>query len=371
MTVEVHGFCDERFAPMRDAFVANFEAGDEIGASLALTHQGKPVVDLWAGHADPGQGRLWDENTIVPVASTTKIMATISILLLIDRGLIDLDAPVSRYWPAFAQGGKAAVTVRDLLSHQAGMPSLNPPISYGLLHDPEALADRLAAEPHWFEGRKVVCYHGHTYGLLVGELVRRIDGRPFRQFFLEELAHRAGADIQIGLTSTAELLRLATVRMPDNVAYPEGLARQVMSTFVDFDHKTWTFQSSADPGGSGMANGRSIARICAIPAMRGQLDGVRYLSADLVDQVGLEQAYGHCPLMGWIRWGLGFGLHSKEFPAPSESCFHWGGFGGSWGVMDPVAGVSLGYAPNNFLFAPVDPRLVRIGRALRQVLGAL
>ena len=126
MTIEIHGFCEDRFSPLRDAFVGNFEAGRELGASLAVTWQGRMVVDLWGGWADLEMTRPWQADTIVPVASTTKVMSTLIGLWMVDRGLIELDAPVARYWPEFAEGGKAAVTIRDAFSHQAGRPGLRP-----------------------------------------------------------------------------------------------------------------------------------------------------------------------------------------------------------------------------------------------------
>jgi CubicO group peptidase (beta-lactamase class C family) len=194
MTVEVQGFCDERFQPLKDAFVANFDAGLELGASLAVTYRGKTVVDLWAGWADPETSRPWQEDTIVDIASTTKMAAALCALILVDRGLLALDEPVARYWPEFAEGGKAAVTVREALSHQAGVPGLVPAIPMEMTWDFEAFTTRLAAEPHWFEGQRRVAYHAFTYNTLIGGLIRRADGRPPRQFFIEEIAVPADLD---------------------------------------------------------------------------------------------------------------------------------------------------------------------------------
>ena len=150
MTTQIHGVCDQRFQPLKDAFQANFDTGLELGASLALTYQGKTVVDLWAGWADLERTRPWERDTLVRVCSTAKIAAILSLLMLIDRGLVELDAPVARYWPDFAQGGKGGVTIRDALTHQGGVPGFDPPVSRDLLLDWDAAAARLAAEPHWF-----------------------------------------------------------------------------------------------------------------------------------------------------------------------------------------------------------------------------
>ncbi len=374
--MEIHGFCDDQFLPLKEAFLANFEGGLELGASLAVTHRGKMVVDLWGGYADPEETRPWQENTIVSVTSTTKIMVTIAALMLIDRGLLELDAPIVRYWPEFAAGGKAAVTVRDALTHQAGVPGFVPPVPFEAVRDWLGIAARLAAEPHWFDGRKVVCYHNLTYGFLVGELIRRVDGRQPSQFFREEIAQKVGADFQIGLTSTNDVFRLAVPRGP---AGPEdvhvlkgvGVPGQVIASIGPRDRSSWESLSVDAPSVNGFGNARSIARVCAIIAQNGELDGRRYLSKQMVEQAGTEQVYGQCPLLGWTRWGLGLGMHSKEFPAPSSTCLHWGGWGGSWGVMDPKAGVSLGYAPNHFIVNAVDPRHKGLGLALRKLLPAL
>ncbi len=375
--MEIQGFCNDRFLPLKDAFRENFDAGLELGASLALTHRGKLVVDLWAGFANPEKSRPGQEDTIVYVASTTKMMVTIATLMLIDRGLLDLDAPVARYWPEFAQGGKAAVTVRDALTHQAGVPGFDPPVAYDALHDWTGITAHLAAEAHWFEGRRVICYHALTYGFVLGELIRRADGRRPAQFFREEIARPLGADFQIGLTSKSDLERVAVPQDVNPPAFAEGLAERVMNCVGPVDWTSWARLSADIPSTNGFGNGRSIAKVCAIMAMGGELNGQRFMSAKLVDQAATEQAYGQCALMGWIRLGLGFGLHADFFPAPSPSCFHWGGYGGSWGLMDPKTGISLGYAPSNLTndvtdeSIGLDPRLNRFSVALAPLLAEL
>src|ERR1700722_14450596 len=144
MTDEIHGFCEDRFAPLKDAFIGNFEAGRELGASLAVTWQGRMVVDLWGGWADPQRTMPWRKDTLVHVASTTKTPLIISALMLVDRSLIDLDAPVARYWPEFGQGDKQAVTARHAFTHQAGVPGLDPPATPKDVANWEATARRLA-----------------------------------------------------------------------------------------------------------------------------------------------------------------------------------------------------------------------------------
>ena len=376
MTVEISGFCEERFAPLKEAFRSNFDDGLELGASLALTHGGRMVVDLWAGWANPRQTRPWEKDTIVCVFSTTKIMVTMATLMLVDRGLIELDAPVARYWPEFGQGGKEAVTVRDALIHQAGVPGFSPPVSFEALNDWAAITALLAATPHWFEGERVLCYHELTFGFLLGELIRRVDGRRPAQFFHEELAVKAGADFQFGLTSKSEMSRLASLRHPSLglESVPDELFVRVHNSVGQGDLTSWEHLNADIPASNGYGNGRSIARLCAILAMGGELDGVRYLSGSMVEEAAREQVCSDDSKFGLMRFGLGFGLDHPVFPAPSPSSLHWGGYGGSWGLMDPKAGVSLGYAPNNMIIdfeALQDPRLQRFSDALEKLLPQL
>ena len=378
MPVEINGFCDARFLPLRDAFLANFADGLEIGASLALTHRGRVVADLWAGHADAGRTCPWQKDTIVLVTSTTKIVMSIAAWIVIDRGLLDLDAPVAHYWPEFAQGGKEAVTVRDVFTHQAGVPGLDPPVSWATACDWNAMTTRIAAEPHWFGGERRICYHLHTYGFLLGELIRRVDGRRPAQFVREEIAQKAGVDFQIGLTDMSDLQRMAIPQIPEGAFDLEGVAGKLYDTICLTDLGSWESLAAEMPSSNGYTNGRAIAKACAIVANGGALDGVRYLSASTIAAAGAEQAYGQCPYLGWIRIGLGLGIDSKEFPAPSPTSMHWGGFGGSMGVMDPRVGVSFGYAPNNFVVPSVsngqlepDLRQQRFLRVLTDLLPTL
>ena len=176
-----------------------------------MTHNGRPVVDLWAGHSDWARTQPWEKDTIVQLFSSTKIPLILSFLMLIDRGLVELDATVATYWPEFAQGGKDHVTVRDALTHQGGVPGFSPPIAFTDLHESECFAANLAAQDHWFSGERRVFYHFLTLGNLLGEIMRRVDGRLPSQFFREEVAEKAGIDLQMGLRDRADVGRLAEI----------------------------------------------------------------------------------------------------------------------------------------------------------------
>jgi len=378
MPTDIHGFCDERFLPFKDAFNANFDAGLEIGSSLAVTHRGKVVVDLWAGFADAGRTVPWQRDTIVPVASTTKIILGIGVLVALDRGLLDLGQLVAHYWPEFAQGGKEAVTVRDAITHQAGVPGLDPPMTSAAFCDWAQAAARVAAEPHWFGGARKICYHAITYGFLVGELIRRADGRGPRQFLNEEVLAKTGADFLLGLSSYDQLGRMARPEMPPGGFDMDGMAGKLLNAVDQSDAFSWARACAENPGGTGFGNGRSIALACGIVGNNGVWDGQRILSPEIIALAGTEQAYGPDPYLGKIRWGIGFGLDSREFPAPTPTSMHWGGFGGSWGLMDPRAGISLGYTPNNWVVPEgandqlkLDPRLHRFVEVSAKLLPAL
>jgi CubicO group peptidase (beta-lactamase class C family) len=210
----------------------------------------------------------------------------------------------------------------------------------------------------------------------VGELIRRVDGRRPAQFFREEIAQTLPADFQMGLSSKAELSRMATPRLPvQQPGDPASLAARVYGS-VQMGPPDWEFLSADIPSGSGVGNGRSIAQVCAIFAMGGAVGGVRYLSERLVSEIGTEQVFAEDPLMGPMRFGLGLALDSNYFPAPSQTSIHWGGYGGSWGFADPRAGVSLGYTPNNLIVEtedgyPMEPRLRRFSAALKYLLPTL
>jgi CubicO group peptidase (beta-lactamase class C family) len=362
MNTGIHGFCDRRFEPLKQAFADNFEAGREVGASFALTWRGEMMVDLWAGQADRKRGAPWTADTLVQVCSTTKIPLIVSALMLVDRGQLALDKTVAHYWPEFAQGGKAHVTVRDAFCHCGGVPGLDPPAPEGLAFDWDAMAARIAAEPHWFGGQRKILYHSSTYGWLLGELIRRVDGRRPAQFFREEIGQPAVIDFHIGLSSKADVKRVAVVppivfsaehrrtfgadaqRML--VSIPEGDVRNLPLPM------TWRHLSAEMPADIGFANGRSIARLGAILAGGGELESRRYLSRAIVEEAARQQVYDTCELFGPLRMGLGFGLWTEHFPAIAPTTFHWGGLGGSWAAMDMAADFSAGYAPNNFLVTP-------------------
>jgi CubicO group peptidase (beta-lactamase class C family) len=381
VATEIHGFCDPRFRLLKEAFVANFADGLEVGASFAATWQGKPVVELWAGHADWARTRAWERDTTVLLCSTMKVPLILSFLMLVDRGQVDLDATVATYWPEFAAGGKAGVTVREAMSHRAGVPGFEPPVAWLSLYDWDATCAYIAGEQHWFGGESRVCYHPTTFGYLLGEIMRRVDGRLPSQFFREEIAEPAGIDLAFGMRSEAEAARTAEIdymHPPGTFMSRNELARRVTESTGKIGlatWQTWPCRLAEIPAGIGYGNGRSIARLGSMAAMGGELDGRRYLSRAILDEATTEQVYGEDPYLGVIRLGLGFGLQSEGFPTPTATTFHWGGYGGSFCMMDKASTFSCGYAMNNFVEPDdtmlADPRAVHWIEALNEVMPSL
>jgi CubicO group peptidase (beta-lactamase class C family) len=355
---EIHGDCSPRFAAVREAFASNFEAGREVGASFAATLEGEPVVDLWAGHTDAGRTRPWQRDTIVNVYSTTKAMTAVSAHLLADRGLLDLDAPVARYWPEFALNGKEKLPVRYLLSHQAGLAALREPLPLEALFDWDRMVHILAGEKPWWPPGTANGYHALTYGHLVGEVVRRIGGRSLGTFFREEVARPLGADFHIGLPATEDE-RVGDLVPPTAAetasagvvaADPESLAAKVLSNpplRPETGNRT-DWRRAEIPAANGHGNARSVARVMAALACGGELDGVRLMSERTLARAIEQQAYGKDLVLGFtMRWGLGFMLTSQELPlGPNPRIFGHGGWGGSLGFADLDARLSWAYVMN-------------------------
>jgi CubicO group peptidase (beta-lactamase class C family) len=351
---EIHGECDARFEAVRTAFAANFDQGQEVGASVAVTLHGEPVVDLWAGDADE-QGNPWQRDTIVNVWSTTKTMAAICLLVLADRGEVDLDAPVATYWPEFAAEGKDRVTVAQVMGHTAGQPGWDPAIAPEVLYDWDQATAALAAEGLWWEPGTASGYHALTQGYLEGEVVRRVTGRTVGTFFREEIAEPLGADFHIGLPESEDH-RTGRMIAPDLslLGAVEGssgtiAAKALLSCpLTGAEPNTREWRAAEIPAAGGTGNARSVARVHAALANGGSVDGVKILSEQGVERIFTEQCHQVDHVLGMkMRLGTGFGLMNENVPlSPNpRSCF-WGGWGGSLAVIDVDAEMSVAYVMN-------------------------
>ncbi len=352
---EIHGTCDERFKGVSDVLAASIDRGTDVGASVAVTIEGEFVVDIWGGTLDVEGQEPWERDTITNVWSISKTMTSLCALMLADAGELDTDAPVSRYWPEFAAGGKAdRVLVRHVLGHTAGLSGWSEPLTVDDLYDWEKVTSLLAAQEPWWEPGTASGYHAVTQGFLIGEVVRRITGQTIGEFFRENVAKSLGADFHIGL-DPAEFARVGNVVPPAPldeaiIAGASELAVKTLGNPLLDGSESWTpaWRQAEIPAANGHGNARSVAAVQAVMANGGEVGGVRLLSAAGCERVLEEQAYGTDLVLGSpVRFGLGFGLSSAEMPisATGRACY-WGGWGGSVVLVDLDAHMSFAYVMN-------------------------
>ncbi len=358
---KISGHCDERFAQVRAAFEANFVERGEVGASVALQVDGELVVDLWAGVRDR-DGTPWAHDTMTTVFSCTKGAVALCAHLLVDRGLLDLDAPVADYWPGFAANGKEQATVRMMLNHSVGVPAFRDRLPDGAYADWDLMVAALEDEEPWWEPGTRNGYHMMSFGWTVGELVRAVSGRSLGTFFAEELAEPLGADFVIGVKpddehKVAKIIphRAAPDEMGDFtkavVEQPGSLQRQALMNSGGFDPNDWTYRRAEIGGGGGLATARGLARIYG-PASVG---GGDVFSPAAVANMGEVSVATGCDatLLLPTRFGLGFmkSMDNRRRPfgdtdsaVLSSTAFGHVGAGGSIGFADPAHKLSFGYA---------------------------
>ena len=348
---DIAGTFDERFAAVAEALARNLDEGVDIGASVAVVLDGEPVVDIWGGHKALAGGEAWDPDTIVNMFSTTKTMTALCALILADRGELDLHAPVARYWPEFAQAGKAQIEVRQLLGHTSGLSGWEEPLAPKDLADWERCTSLLAAQAPWWEPGTHSGYHAITQGYLVGEVVRRITGRSLGAFFKETVADPLRADFHIGLPPEAAP-RVAPLIAPPpvdlrSVGLPELGVRTLSNPPITaaVTAEEW-WQRAEIPAANGHGNARSVAAVQSIVACAGEARGTRLLTEQGVAAIFEEQSFGRDLVLGVpLRFGMGFGLASETMPMGPRSCA-WGGYGGSLVVNDLDARMTVAYVMN-------------------------
>jgi len=382
---QVHGHCDARFAAVREAFEDNFRERGELGAAVAVTVDGITVVDLWGGWADAAGTRPWERDTLVNVWSTTKGPVALCAHLLADRGLLDLDAPVAAYWPEFAAAGKEKVLVRHLLSHRAGLSGLREPHSLADLYDWELTTARLAATEPWWEPGTRSGYHALTYGFLVGEVVRRISGLRPGAFLEREVTGPLGVDFTVGLPAkeagrAAELVHPPAASRSEQAAVFSQLAPAALAALANpvvgaAEANTPEWRAAEIPAANGHGTARAVAALYGVFAGRGSHGGRRVLSPEAAERV--REGQGSCRDLvlgagfeGETEVGLGLWLSGPNGSyGPNPRAFGHDGFGGSCGLADPEAGVSLGYVMNRM--GPRiadDPRKMALIEALYSAL---
>jgi CubicO group peptidase (beta-lactamase class C family) len=360
----VQGHCDSRFSELLEVFVGNFERRAELGASVCVSLEGRTVVDLWGGLRGP-DGAPWDEGTLCMAFSTTKGASALCAHIAADRGLLDLDALVTDYWPEFGRNGKEDARVTMMLDHSVGLPTLHEPVPDGAVCDYDQMCGRLAAErPFWKPGTRNG-YHAITFGWLVGEMVRRSTGRRLGRFFAEEVAGPLGLDFWIGLPEEQEH-RAATVVLaaPDMnsgvaraaAADPEGAAAKVANGMGGFDPNMRACRAAEIAAGNGMTNARGLAGLYAPLANGGRPGGVELVGRDTLSRMKRVSTATHDDALMGIptRFGLGF-MRSFDNRASDiadasvilgEEAFGHAGQGGSLGFADPECGLAFGYVMN-------------------------
>jgi len=355
---ESRGSCDDRFAGVRSALARNFRDHGEVGAAVAIAIEGRLVVDLSAGWADRLRTRPWKPDTLVNVFSVGKAMAALSLLVLVERGQVDLDAPAARYWPEFAARGKSEVTVRMLLCHRAGLPAIRRSLPRFAMYDWELMTSALAAEEPWWEPGRTHGYHVNTFGFLIGEIVRRVSGESIGAFFRREVAAPLGADFHFGIGPEHDQ-RIADYlfgdeppEMVDDDDERQFLLRHVylnppgLSGFGTVNTRAW--RAAEMPSTNGHASARAVARIYSALACGGAVDGVRLLRTETIERAIAEASSGpDLVLRRPSRFGLGFQLTQPERPlGTNPRSFGHFGAGGSLGFADPDARLAFAYTMN-------------------------
>ncbi|MFG3211081.1 serine hydrolase domain-containing protein [Streptomyces tendae] len=387
----IHGEVAAGFELVREAFAANFSEHGDIGAAVCVYQYGRPVVDLWGGVADPETGRPWTRDTLQLVYSATKGATATAAHMLAERGALDLDAPVAKYWPEFAANGKADIPVRWLLSHQAGLVALDRPVPLNEALAWHPMTAALAAQrPQWTPGT-AHGYHGRTWGWLVGEVIRRGSGQTPGRFFAEEIAAPLGLDFFIGLPArdrdrvsrmvyqrpAVDLTAVPAESVPEELREqvaawrdPESFSNRAYAVTdpasIDFDSSE--VQAAELPASNGISTAHGLARMYA--ALIGEVDGVRLLTSETLASATKEQASGKDQVMLIpSRFSSGYMLPTETNPMIGPNSFGHTGRGGSLGFADPEQGIAFGYAMNNIIGGPNDLRATSLVDAVRKSLA--
>ncbi|MGE0803070.1 MAG: serine hydrolase domain-containing protein [Lautropia sp.] len=354
MTVQVSGTCEDRYAPVREAFVRNFQQLEEHGAAVAVWQNGRLVVDLWGGWKDRAATMPWQADTLVCMMSVVKAVTALLVHVLADRRAIDLDAPVSDYWPEFAQGGKDRVLVRHVLDHRAGVPGISRRLEPEAVYDWHAMTAAIAAEPARWAAGQVPGYHPVTMGFIAGELIRRVAGVTAGEFLGELMQQPDPFDYYIGVPEDS-LIRCAEVfgNFADTIfgaTDPGTLAYQSIAPLRYQDFNGSEFRRAEIPSINGHGTPRSIAILFGHLAecragRRSDPISVEAIARATTEQWwGIEQTSGH-----ERRMGYGFVLAGpKGVPmSANPRAFGHGGAGGSFAFADPDLGLGFAYGTSH------------------------
>ncbi|HME76680.1 MAG TPA: serine hydrolase domain-containing protein [Mycobacterium sp.] len=387
--VNIHGSCASRFEKVHGAFEQNFVQGKEVGAAVAAWVDGELVVNLWAGSADAAGTRPWQVDTVATVLSGTKGLTSTCVHQLVERGELDLDAPVSRYWPEFGQAGKEAITIKMVMSHRSGAIGPRKRMPWQQVTDWDLVCERLAAAEPWWEPGTAQGYHMTTYGFILGEVFRRVTGNTVGHYLRTEIAEPLGAEIHIGLSRAeqrrcADLVEkphirkmLADVNAP---GYPTSLAEHpkaglaVSMGFAPDDEvgsndlELW--REVEFPGTNGQVSALGLATFYNALAQE-QLLSRRHMDLVRVSQGGFETDLVLGPRVADHGWGLGYMLNQRCVNGPNPWIFGHGGLGGSFGFVDLEHRIGYAYVMNRYdaTKANADPRSVALSDQIYAALG--
>jgi len=354
----IDGSTDPRFARVREAFAANFASGLEHGGGVAVLLDGRPVVELWGGHADAAKTRLWQQDTLINVWSCTKGVVALAIAMLVERGKLDYAAPVARWWPDFAAGGKEKITLELVLSHQAGLNGLAVPMDEaGLLAWDPYVEAWAAMPPLWAPGSRSI-YHALSYGHLAGEILRRVDGRMPGRFIAEEIAGPLGADFYVGLPEREDHRVAEMIEGPKasdwvpfvlQSPFPHSCMNPSLSALAP-NHRAW--RAADIPGGNGHATALGLAKIYSeMATSRAGLIRRETIAEAARPRVrGIDESFGSP-----TAFAAGFQIDN---PMTGKGAFGHTGWGGSYGFADPAARIGFAYVTNRMLGFDdgIDPR---------------
>jgi CubicO group peptidase (beta-lactamase class C family) len=385
--VEIHGQVSEVFEPVRDAFLENFSRRNELGAACCVYRHGEKVVDLWGGIRNKASGEPWEEDTMVIVHSATKGLAAMTLALAHSRGWLDYEERVSTYWPEFAQRGKEAITVRQLLAHQAGLFAFDEPVDRKVVADRDRLALVLARQtPAWKPGRRQA-YHAISLGFYEGELLRRIDSlhRSLGQFFQDEIAAQLGIDVYIRVPEEIPISRLAVLDSPGVLErlrgfpirlslaslYPRSNIYRALITNpgagICLDEDRIYSRNLEVPSGGGVGTARGIAHAYSAFATAAQELPLRPETLQLLmaPAIPSERGFFDECVKGEMHFSLGFAKPGPTAPFGHAGAFGHPGAGGSFGFADPEAGIGYAYVTNRMgTSLPFDPRDVALRAAM-------
>lgn len=348
----VDGTCHDGFAPLQSLLESHLASGEDVGASVAVVHDGELVVDLWGGEARPGVD--WTADTLCQVWSVTKAMAGLAFLTLVDRGLIDLDAPVASYWPEFGAAGKSEVLVRQVLGHSSGLPGWTAQVSVEDILDLDKSEALLAEQEPWYAPGSASAYQLVNHGHLLDGIAFAATGRRLADVLHEDVMSLVGGGFRLGvpadeLSLCADLIDPPPSQIDYSVLPPDHfLLRTVFNPLLlpaVCNTPEWRRGAVGGAGGHGTARGIALAQSAI--SHGGLVGETRLLSEETVDRIHEPQADGVDLLLSvQIRFGIGWGLASASAPAIPDGAAWWTGYGGSIVVNDPARRTTVAYVPN-------------------------